>query len=158
VTSEPLRVTLYDAGGYRDWSGKGVDERVVYRRVRRRTNQLPWPNGASILTAAPSPAAEGTAFTLKPGRRDEMIDMFERNFIEAHEQEGASVIGHFRDLDDPHRFVWLRGFRDMLARKEALEPSPAATSGTRTAMPSTRRSSITRTSCCCARRRRDRDS
>src|SRR5437899_5172591 len=31
------------------------------------------------------------------------------------------VIGQFRNLDDPNRFVWLRGFRDMPARAQALQ-------------------------------------
>lgn len=31
-----------------------------------------------------------------------------------------TVIGQFRDLDDPDRFVWLRGFRDMASRHRAL--------------------------------------
>lgn len=31
------------------------------------------------------------------------------------------VIGQFRDLDDPDRFVWLRGFADMEVRTRALE-------------------------------------
>jgi hypothetical protein len=30
------------------------------------------------------------------------------------------VIGQFRDLDNPDRFVWLRGFRDMAGRAPAL--------------------------------------
>jgi hypothetical protein len=30
------------------------------------------------------------------------------------------VIGHFRDLDAPDRYVWLRGFRRWQARREAL--------------------------------------
>ncbi len=35
---------------------------------------------------------------------------------------GADVIGIvFRDLDDPDRFVWIRGFRDMTVRRQALE-------------------------------------
>ena len=32
-----------------------------------------------------------------------------------------AVIGQFRDLDDPDRFVWLRGFADMETRTRALE-------------------------------------
>jgi len=32
-----------------------------------------------------------------------------------------SLIGQFRDLDDPDRFVWLRGFPDMEARRRSLE-------------------------------------
>jgi NIPSNAP len=60
-------------------------------------------------------------YTLKPGRRDELVDLFERQFIEPQEAVGAQVIGHFRDRGDPDRFVWLRGFRDMRSRKNALE-------------------------------------
>src|SRR5215472_5407423 len=60
-------------------------------------------------------------YTLYGGRRDTLISLFERNFIESQESVGAHVIGTFRDLDDPDRFVWLRGFRDMSARQEALE-------------------------------------
>jgi hypothetical protein len=31
-----------------------------------------------------------------------------------------TVLGQFRDLDDPDRFVWLRSFADMAVRKDAL--------------------------------------
>ena len=31
------------------------------------------------------------------------------------------IVGQFRDLDDPNRFVWLRGFRDMPQRAQALQ-------------------------------------
>lgn len=30
------------------------------------------------------------------------------------------AIGQFRDLGDPNRFVWLRGYPDMPAREKAL--------------------------------------
>jgi hypothetical protein len=33
---------------------------------------------------------------------------------------GGRIIAQFRDLNDPDRFVWLRGFQDMSARKQAL--------------------------------------
>ncbi|RZJ02876.1 MAG: NIPSNAP family protein [Brevundimonas sp.] len=60
-------------------------------------------------------------YTLKPGRRDAFIALFEREFVETQEAVGIRLIGLFRDLDDPDRFVWLRGFADMAARKLALE-------------------------------------
>ncbi len=60
-------------------------------------------------------------YTLKQGQRDVLIDIFERHFIESQESVGACIIGQFRDLDAPDRFVWLRGFRDMPSRKLALE-------------------------------------
>jgi NIPSNAP len=59
-------------------------------------------------------------YTLHPGRRDELITLFEREFIETQEALGLRVIGQFRDLDNPDRFVWLRGFRDMASRAASL--------------------------------------
>ncbi|MER8046839.1 NIPSNAP family protein [Streptomyces sp. NPDC094032] len=59
-------------------------------------------------------------YTLRPGRREELIELFDREFIETQEETGMIVLGQFRDLDDPDRFVWLRGFADMEARREAL--------------------------------------
>lgn len=59
-------------------------------------------------------------YTLKPGQRDVLIDLFEREFIASHEALGMTLFGQFRDLDAPDRFVWLRGFADMPARAAAL--------------------------------------
>ncbi|WP_254407164.1 NIPSNAP family protein [Streptomyces sp. GMY02] len=59
-------------------------------------------------------------YTLRPGRRDELIELFDREFVETQEETGMIVLGQFRDLDDPDRFVWLRGFKDMEARRQAL--------------------------------------
>jgi hypothetical protein len=90
--------------------------------------------GAAVLSCAltaPLPAAtadtaEDTVFelrqyTLYGGKRDTLIALFEENFIETQNVVGAHVIGTFRDLDDPDRFVWLRGFLDMQARPQALQ-------------------------------------
>ena len=60
-------------------------------------------------------------YTLRAGQRDTLISIFERNLIESQNALGAHVIGSFRDLDDPDRFVWIRGFADMQARQMALE-------------------------------------
>jgi quinol monooxygenase YgiN len=59
-------------------------------------------------------------YTLRPHRREELIELFDREFVETQEDVGMSVLGQFRDLDDPDRFVWLRGFRDMETRHRAL--------------------------------------
>src|SRR6476646_230013 len=48
------------------------------------------------------PIVELRQYTLHPGKRDALIDLF-------------------RDLDNPNRFVWLRGFRDMRSRAQALK-------------------------------------
>jgi hypothetical protein len=59
-------------------------------------------------------------YTLKPGQRDTLADLFDRHFVEGQEQCGMRIIGQFRDIDRPERFVWLRGFPDMAARRQAL--------------------------------------
>ncbi len=59
-------------------------------------------------------------YTLHPGRREDLIELFDREFVEPQEAVGAQVLGQFRDLDDEDRFVWLRGFADMPARGKAL--------------------------------------
>jgi quinol monooxygenase YgiN len=56
-------------------------------------------------------------YALKPGARDTLIELFDREFIETQEEGGMQLLGQFRDLDDPDSFVWLRCFRDMSTRK-----------------------------------------
>ncbi|MBQ1157466.1 NIPSNAP family protein [Streptomyces sp. A73] len=75
----------------------------------------------TLTNPADSPAViELRQYTLRSGRRDELIELFDREFVETQEEAGMVVLGQFRDLDDPDRFVWLRGFRDMAARHHAL--------------------------------------
>ncbi len=59
-------------------------------------------------------------YTLHDGTRERLIDLFENEFIESQEALGIRVIGPFRDLEDPNRFVWLRGFPDMNERGRML--------------------------------------
>jgi hypothetical protein len=59
-------------------------------------------------------------YTLKPGQRDVLIDLFEREFVESQEAEGIDLIGMFRDAGNQDRFVWLRGFPDMESRARSL--------------------------------------
>src|SRR5947207_2217956 len=66
------------------------------------------------------PIVELRQYTLHPEKRDFLIDLFDREFIESQEILGMYVIGQFRDLDNPNRFVWLRGFRNMSERVEGL--------------------------------------
>jgi len=67
------------------------------------------------------PIVELRQYTLHPGARDTLVRVFEQYFIEGQEQHGMRVIGQFRDLTDPDRFVWLRGFADMETRTRAVE-------------------------------------
>jgi hypothetical protein len=59
-------------------------------------------------------------YTLHPGQRDTLIELFEREFIESQLDCGITLPGLFIDLDRPDRFIWLRGFADMAARADAL--------------------------------------
>lgn len=72
--------------------------------------------------AAPEccPVVELRQYTLKPGRRDDLIALFEQHFLEGQEQYSMRILGQFRRCAIPDQFVWLRGFSDMEARREAL--------------------------------------
>lgn len=59
-------------------------------------------------------------YTTRTSRREELIAIFEEQLLASQNSLGAHIIGTFRDLDDADRFVWIRGFRDMLSRQEAL--------------------------------------
>ena len=62
------------------------------------------------MSAVRYPVVELRQYTLQPGQRDVLIDLFDREFVESQEAAGMAIVGQFRDLDDPDRFVWLRGF------------------------------------------------
>jgi quinol monooxygenase YgiN len=68
-----------------------------------------------------SPIVELRQYDLHPGTRDTLIDIFDRHFVEGQEVEGMTIIGQFRDLDNPDSFVWLRGFEEMESRRKALQ-------------------------------------
>lgn len=99
-------------------------------RARRRDvlKTLAAAGAATGALAGPAAALEPTCcpvlelrqYTLHAGRRDELIDLFDRSFIAPQEAEGIRVVGQFRDRDDPERFVWLRGFTDLDSRRPAL--------------------------------------
>jgi hypothetical protein len=68
-----------------------------------------------------SPVVELRDYTLHPGKREVLIELFDSEFVETQEAVGMKVIGQFRTLDDPDHFIWLRGFPDMPTRARALE-------------------------------------
>ena len=73
-----------------------------------------------VPPAVASPVVELRQYTLHPGTRERFVDLFQREFVESQEAAGMTLIGFFRDLDDPDRYVWLRGFPDMEKRQAAL--------------------------------------
>jgi hypothetical protein len=59
-------------------------------------------------------------YTLHAGARETLIALFESEFIKPQEAIGMPVFGPFCDLEDPNRFVWMRGFPSMVERKRML--------------------------------------
>lgn len=82
---------------------------------------------AAALSTSPAGAdacctiIELRQYDMKPGGRDVLIDMFDSIFVEAQEAAGSTIMGQFRDLDRPDRFVWFRGFPDMPSRAKSLD-------------------------------------
>jgi hypothetical protein len=72
---------------------------------------------------APAPrcnVVELRQYTMRPGGRDTLIELFERAFLDPLESAGMTVLGQYHDLDRPDRFVWMRGFPDMVQRARSL--------------------------------------
>ncbi len=67
-----------------------------------------------------SQVVELRKYTLHPGRRDALIDLFDGRFLDPQEALGMRILGQFRDMDDPNGFVWLRGFPDLASRADLL--------------------------------------
>jgi hypothetical protein len=59
-------------------------------------------------------------YTIKSGMRERLPALFRDHFAAAQEAVGARILGTFFDLEDPDRFVWLRGYADMATRGRAL--------------------------------------
>jgi hypothetical protein len=72
------------------------------------------------MPTPPATVYELRQYTLHPGQREVLIELFERELVDTQHEVGIEVIGPFRDLDRPDRFVWLRGFADVASRGPAL--------------------------------------
>jgi hypothetical protein len=70
--------------------------------------------------AGAHPVLEMRQYKIVAGQRDAFVGLFEREFIGSQEVLGMRLVGQYRDLDDPNRFVWLREFPDMAHRGAAL--------------------------------------
>jgi hypothetical protein len=70
------------------------------------------PDGSAVV--------ELRQYTLRPGQREVLIELFDRELVDSQDAVGMRIIGQFRDLDDPDRFVWLRGFAAMDGRRAGL--------------------------------------
>ena len=81
---------------------------------------VPVPTIAAMPTVACCPVVELRQYTLRPGQREVLVELFDRELLASQEAVGMRIVGQFRDLDRPDRFVWLRGFADMDSRLAGL--------------------------------------
>ncbi len=60
-------------------------------------------------------------YTVVPGKREALVALFDRALTAGQEALGMTILGVYRDLDRPDRFVWMRGFPDLASRAPALK-------------------------------------
>jgi hypothetical protein len=93
----------------------------ILRRGAAALSLLSLAGGAPAQTAPSAhPVLELRQYKIVAGRRDAMIALFERHFVESQEAIGARLVGQYRDLDDPDRFIWIRDFASMESRGRSL--------------------------------------
>ncbi len=71
-------------------------------------------------SGAPLRVFELRQYELVPGSGDAFVELFDRELVETQESYGLRVIGQFRLVGHPDRFVWWRGFPDMESRRLGL--------------------------------------
>ncbi|HUR97362.1 MAG TPA: hypothetical protein VMZ26_04760, partial [Pyrinomonadaceae bacterium] len=59
-------------------------------------------------------------YLIKPGRRDEFINLFEENFTRSQNILGGYTLGQYRVKGADDNFFWIRGFKDMSTRIKFL--------------------------------------
>lgn len=91
---------------------------VMSRRQLLAAAALP---GAVAAQAPARPTLfELRRYRTRPGRRDELVTMFEDHFLDAYERAGARIVATWRDLDAADRWVWIRAFESAATRQAAL--------------------------------------
>lgn len=60
---------------------------------------------------------EVRSYRIKPGKREEFIKLFETRAVPAMRTYGMQVTGPFLDVENPHKFVFLRSFPTLEERE-----------------------------------------
>jgi len=56
-------------------------------------------------------------YEIKPGRRDEFVEMFDRSVVPEMRKVGMQILGQFVSTEDPTVFYYLRAFDDEVQRE-----------------------------------------
>ena len=59
---------------------------------------------------------EVRSYRIKPGKRAEFIELFERRAVPALREYGMNVVGPLLDVENPNKFVFLRSFPSLEER------------------------------------------
>lgn len=70
--------------------------------------------------ATPRQLVEFRNYCLVPGGLDAFVDHFEQCFLESQEELGMDIVGQFRVIGDPDRFVWIRRYLQPSSRGDSL--------------------------------------
>ncbi len=58
------------------------------------------------------PVIEMRTYKLRPGKRQEFMEIFISRSMPAHTRIGMKILGPFLSLEDPDTFFFMRGFPD----------------------------------------------
>jgi hypothetical protein len=64
---------------------------------------------------------EVRSYRIKPGHRAEFINFFETRAVPALRSYGMTILGPLLDIENPNKFVWLRGFPSLDQRDRMKE-------------------------------------
>ncbi len=64
---------------------------------------------------------EVRSYRIKPGLREEFIRFFETRAVPALRERGMKIIGPMLDVENPNKFVFLRGFPSLEERDRMKE-------------------------------------
>jgi hypothetical protein len=60
---------------------------------------------------------EMRTYKLKPGKRDEFLQIFRTRCMPAHAEIGMKILGPFLGVEDADTFFFMRGFPDLPSRE-----------------------------------------
>ena len=64
---------------------------------------------------------EMRTYKLKPGKRQEFLEIFRTRSMPAHAEIGMKILGPFLSIEDPDTFFFMRGFPDLASRDPMKE-------------------------------------
>jgi hypothetical protein len=60
---------------------------------------------------------EMRTYKLKPGMRENFLEIFRTKSMHAHDEIGMKILGPFLSIEDPDTFFFMRGFPDLASRE-----------------------------------------